>query len=140
MAMHVGYETFNDLQVRALNKMGMYHVATGGIRELPVDEQVFAPQGEVYLYQEYVDDEEYEKKMRKLYDETLAAGATDLLPYEELSEFDGYIICKAKYHLAKGERYEKALIIDEVIPLPVENQFTYDDDGNIVKASVFDEN
>jgi len=141
MPIHVkpDYETFNHLQVRAVNKIGMYCVAIGGLKELSIDDQEYMPQGDVYLYQELVEDDDYEKRMRDLYDKMLAEGAKDIPPYEELSEFDGLIILKAKYHLGKGEHSDRAILVDDVEPIAPEDQLTFDDDGNIVKASIFDE-
>ena len=133
------YETFNDLQVRAVNKIGMYCIAVGAMKELAVGEGDFALEGELYLYQEFVDDDaDYDSRMHALYDQ-IAAADKDIPPYEDLSDYDGLIALKAKYHLGKGAHNDKAIIIDEVIPLPIEDQLTFDDDGNIVKASIFDE-
>ena len=146
MAIHINtkndYETFNGLQVRAVNKCGMYCIVIGAMKELTTGDVKFAEKGEIYLYQEWDEDETHEKKMRELHSQTVAAmtaaGEKDIPTYEELSEFDDLFPLKIEYHLGKGKFSDNAILIDKVIVLPLEDQLTYDDDGNIVKASLFD--
>lgn len=132
------YKTFNELQVRGVNRVAMYLIACGLMDDLSIPEGMeFDQEGEVYLFQEWFDDEAYERGIRKLYDDC-ASVDKNILSYDELCDFDGLIPLKAKYHLGKGKHIDYGIIIDEVIHIPPDDQLTFDDDGNICLASVFD--
>lgn len=132
------FETFNDVQVLSVNMLALYFICSGYMETFPVKRGQYEQAGVVYLHQFSPETDEEEAKRKSLYDEAAAVENADLPPYEDLAEFDGLIPIKISYSLEVDEKGQTQMRFGEPEQLAIDDQLTYDDDGNIVRATIFD--